>query len=66
MVVEFKPFAPEIPLLIYYGSKEERADILRKHMAMDTIYQEYYEVARGSPAEVAVAAATTERAKKVK
>ncbi|KAH9914362.1 SNF2 family N-terminal domain-containing protein [Epithele typhae] len=39
---EFSRFAPDIPFVVYYGSKEERAELRRKEMVMDAVDVEYY------------------------
>ncbi|RPD53898.1 hypothetical protein L227DRAFT_589139 [Lentinus tigrinus ALCF2SS1-6] len=53
---EFERFAPDIPVVTYYGTKEERHEIRRTQMVMDAVDREYYRVATGSAAEAAAAA----------
>ncbi|KAI0682499.1 SNF2 family N-terminal domain-containing protein [Cerioporus squamosus] len=60
---EFERFAPDIPVVTYYGTKEERAEIRRTQMAMDAVDREYYRQAMGSAAAQAEAAAATSKSK---
>ena len=54
---EFARFAPDIPVVTYYGSKEERAEIRRTQMAMDEVDREYYRGTSTSQAAALAAAA---------
>ncbi len=39
---EFARFAPDIPVVTYYGTKEDRAEIRRTQMVMDEVDLEFY------------------------
>ncbi|RDX45961.1 hypothetical protein OH76DRAFT_1407538 [Lentinus brumalis] len=60
---EFERFAPDIPVVTYYGTKEERAEIRRTQMVMDAVDREYYRQATGSAAAQAQAAAAASKGK---
>ncbi len=60
---EFARFAPEIPVCVYYGSKEERAEIRRTQMVMDEVDLEYHKLATGSARAAAEAAAKSQKRK---
>ena len=53
---EFARFAPDIPVVTYYGTKEERAEIRRSQMVMDAVDIEYYEDAMKKKSDAAAAA----------
>lgn len=38
---EFQRFAPDIPVVMYYGTKEERAELRRTRMVMEEVDREY-------------------------
>ena len=54
---EFARFAPDIPVVTYYGTKEERAEIRRTQMAMDEVDLEFYRGRATSHAAAMAAAA---------
>ncbi|PIL34554.1 hypothetical protein GSI_03332 [Ganoderma sinense ZZ0214-1] len=54
---EFARFAPDIPVVTYYGTKEERADIRRTQMVMDAVDLEFYRSRATSHAAALAAAA---------
>ncbi|KAM5545483.1 hypothetical protein V8D89_000521 [Ganoderma adspersum] len=54
---EFARFAPDIPVVTYYGTKEERAEIRRTQMAMDEVDLEFYRSRASSHAAALAAAA---------
>ena len=57
---EFARFAPEIPVVTYYGTKEERANIRRTQMVMDAVDHEYMkEIAKREAPEETPAPSTT-------
>nr|VWO94954.1 Uncharacterized protein [Ganoderma boninense] len=54
---EFARFAPDIPVVTYYGTKEERAEIRRTQMVMDAVDLEFYRSRATSHAAALAAAA---------
>ncbi|KAI0773135.1 SNF2 family N-terminal domain-containing protein [Trametes elegans] len=56
---EFQRFAPDIPVVVYYGSKEERAEIRREHMVLDEVDLEYINKARNIAQATAAAHAAS-------
>ncbi|KAI1793755.1 SNF2 family N-terminal domain-containing protein [Ganoderma leucocontextum] len=61
---EFARFAPDIPVVTYYGTKEERAEIRRTQMVMDEVDLEYHR--RSSTSHAAAMAAPTPSKRKGK
>ena len=54
---EFARFAPDIPFVTYYGTKEERAEIRRTKMVKDAVDEEYYQETMKKLGLIAAAAA---------
>ncbi|KAI0643363.1 SNF2 family N-terminal domain-containing protein [Trametes meyenii] len=58
---EFERFAPDIPVVVYYGSKEERTEIRRTRMALSQVDRNYLEKAMRATESAPPAAAPTKR-----
>ncbi|KAI8977792.1 SNF2 family N-terminal domain-containing protein [Trametes punicea] len=56
---EFQRFAPEIPVVMYYGSKEERAEIRRTRMILEEVDREYQRKQQRVAGAVAASSAST-------
>ncbi|KAI0370750.1 hypothetical protein BV20DRAFT_966264 [Pilatotrama ljubarskyi] len=58
---EFQRFAPDIPVVMYYGSKEERAEIRRTRMVLEEVDREYIREMEKTGAEIRAPPAPTKR-----